>query len=310
MGASLIARDITLQKRQEAELEEVQKQLRETAVRIGRAEMARTVVHNIGNVLNGIGVSTTLIAQKIHNSKGSNIGKLAALLQQHTDDLPIFLSTDPKGKKVPAFVAELAEKIADEQKDLTAELQLVSEKVAHIRAIIDTHQTSASVFGLTEQVAASELVEAALRLNSASLESRGVRVIRQFSSTSLLATEKHKALQILVNLITNASQALEQGRQQDRQLTCEINSQDERCVLISVADNGMGISPENLPRIFQQGFTTRQGGHGLGLHGSALLARELGGDLTVTSGGPGQGAIFTLELPVQNASRPQGQSGP
>jgi PAS domain S-box-containing protein len=302
VGASKIGRDITLQKRQAAELEEVQKQLRETAVRIGRAEMARTVVHNIGNVLNGIGVSTTLIAQKVHNSKGSNIGKLAALLQQHEADLPTFLSTDPKGKKVPAFVAELAEKFADEQKALTAELQLVGEKVAHIRSIIDTHQTSASVSGLTEQVAAAELVEAALRINAASLESRGVRVIREFSETPPITTEKHKVLQILVNLISNASQALEQGRQTDRQLTFQISLGIAQSILIAVGDNGMGIAPENLPRIFQQGFTTRQGGHGLGLHGSALLARELGGDLTVTSGGPGQGAVFTLELPIQSAS--------
>ena len=304
VGASKIGRDITLQKRQAAELEEVQKQLRETAVRIGRAEVARTVVHNIGNVLNGIGVSTTLIAQKIHNSKGSNIGKLAALLQQHEADLPTFLSTDPKGKKVPAFVAELAEKFADEQKGLTEELQLVGEKVAHIRSIIDTHQICASVSGLTEQVAASELVEAALRINAASLESRGVSVIREFSETPPITTEKHKVLQILVNLITNASQALEQGRPKDRHLTFQINVGIGQSICIAVADNGMGIGPENLPRIFQQGFTTRQGGHGLGLHGSALLARELGGDLTVTSEGPGQGAVFTLELPVQSPSRP------
>ena len=302
VGASKIGRDITFQKRQAAELEEVQKKLRETAMRIGRAEMARTVVHNIGNVLNGIGVSTALISQKIHNSKGSGIAKLAALLQQHIDDLPTFLSTDPKGKRVPAFVAELAEKVADEQKELTAELQFVGEKVEHIRAIIDAHQTSTSGSGLTEQVAASELVEAALRLNAASLESRGVRVIRQFAPTPPLATEKHKVLQILVNLITNAAQALEQRSPQDRQLSCQIDSGEKQSVRISVADNGMGISLENLRRIFEQGFTTRQGGHGLGLHGSALLARELGGDLSVTSPGPGRGAVFTLDLPVQNSS--------
>ena len=302
VGASKIGRDITLPKQQTAELEAVQKQLRETAVRIGRAEMARTVVHNIGNVLNGIGVSTTLIAQKIHNSKGSNIGKLAALLRQHEADLPAFLSTDPKGKKVPAFVAELAEKFAEEQKALTGELQIVAEKVAHIRSIIDTHQTSASVSGLSEQVTASELVEAALRMNAASLQSRGVRVVREFSETPPITTEKHKVLQILVNLITNASQALEQGRPTDRQLTFQISLGIPQSVLIAVGDNGMGIAPENLPRIFQPGFTTRQGGHGLGLHGSGLLARELGGDLTVTSGGPGQGAVFTLELPIQSAS--------
>ena len=62
-------------------------------------------------------------------------------------------------------------------------------------------------------------------------------------------------------------------------------------------DNGIGIPPENLTRIFNGGFTTRKGGHGFGLQGSALAAKEMGGSLTVQSGGPGQGAAFTLELP-------------
>ena len=308
VGVSLIARNTTIQKRQEAELEETQKQLRETAVRIGRAEVARTVVHNIGNVLNGIGVSTALVAQKIQNSKGSNIGKLASLLHQHAADLPAFLSTDPRGKKVPAYVAELAEKFAEEQTQLNAELRLVSEKVEHVRAIIEAHQAHSNVSGLTEAVPASDLVESALRINAASLESRGVRVIREFSPAPPITTEKHKVLQILVNLITNASQALEQGKQTGRQLTFRIDSVKDQSVRISVADNGMGIAPGDLPRIFGQGFTTRQGGHGLGLHGSALLARELGGNLVVTSGGPGQGAVFTLELPFRNTARPEGHS--
>ncbi len=66
---------------------------------------------------------------------------------------------------------------------------------------------------------------------------------------------------------------------------------------IAVIDNGVGIAPENLTRIFNHGFTTRASGHGFGLHGGALAARELGGSLTVRSEGRGQGAEFILELP-------------
>ena len=62
-------------------------------------------------------------------------------------------------------------------------------------------------------------------------------------------------------------------------------------------DNGIGIPPENLTRIFNHGFTTRKDGHGFGLHSGALAAKEMGGSLTVHSGGTGQGAAFTLELP-------------
>ena len=66
---------------------------------------------------------------------------------------------------------------------------------------------------------------------------------------------------------------------------------------IAVIDTGIGISPENLTRIFAHGFTTRKDGHGFGLHSGALAAKELGGKLSVESAGLGQGASFVLDLP-------------
>jgi C4-dicarboxylate-specific signal transduction histidine kinase len=81
-------------------------------------------------------------------------------------------------------------------------------------------------------------------------------------------------------------------------LTLTIAEGAEGWVAISVRDNGGGILPEHLPRIFRHGFTTKEGGHGFGLHSSAIAARDLGGVLRVESDGPGAGAVFTLELPV------------
>jgi signal transduction histidine kinase len=69
-------------------------------------------------------------------------------------------------------------------------------------------------------------------------------------------------------------------------------------VSIIVRDNGIGIPPENLIKIFNHGFTTKRDGHGFGLHSGANAAKEMGGSLTAESNGPGLGATFTLELPV------------
>jgi signal transduction histidine kinase len=63
-------------------------------------------------------------------------------------------------------------------------------------------------------------------------------------------------------------------------------------------DSRLPRKPEYLTRIFTQGFTTRKGGHGFGLHSSALAAKIMGGSLSVSSHGEGQGATFTLELPA------------
>ena len=273
------------------------------ATRGDREELATTAIHDIGNVLNGLKVSTSRALSMLRYSKASSLTRVVDLLDAHTVDMAAFISADPKGKQIPIFLKNLAKQIAEENMELIAELRGATEKVEHIRSIVNRHQDRGIFCDVTEPVPAVELVEAALRIATAAVESREVHVIRRFEQTVRIVTDTTKVLQILVNLITNASQALEQGRQTDRKLTLQIRSEDARRVQISVADNGIGIALENLPRIFEPGFTTRTGGHGLGLCGSARLAKELGGDLRVTSNGLGQGAVFTLELLVQNVAR-------
>jgi signal transduction histidine kinase len=78
---------------------------------------------------------------------------------------------------------------------------------------------------------------------------------------------------------------------------------DAQTLRISVSDDGEGIAPENLTRVFAHGFTTRKGGHGFGLHSCALAAIEMGGSLGCTSDGPGRGATFSLDLPLQRTDQ-------
>ena len=115
-----------------------------------------------------------------------------------------------------------------------------------------------------------------------------------------ITVDKHRVLQILVNLIRNAKYACEDSGRSDKRITIRVT----RCaigVAIAVVDNGVGILAENMSRIFSHGFTTRPGGHGFGLHSAALAAQELKGALRVASDGPGCGATFRLELPITSA---------
>ena len=115
-------------------------------------------------------------------------------------------------------------------------------------------------------------------------------------------TQKQKVLQILVNLIRNADQACDESGHTENRVTLRVG-RSQNGVSISVSDNGVGIPAENLTRIFAHGFTTKKDGHGFGLHGAALTARELGGSLMVRSDGVGHGATFVLELPLEQPSR-------
>ena len=103
-------------------------------------------------------------------------------------------------------------------------------------------------------------------------------------------------LQVLINLLSNAKHALLDSQREDRRIVVRSRLR-EGAIRIEVEDNGVGISPDNLERIFRFGFTTKDKGHGFGLHGSALAAKQLRGSLIVHSEGVGRGAMFALELP-------------
>jgi signal transduction histidine kinase len=145
---------------------------------------------------------------------------------------------------------------------------------------------------------AADLVEDALRLNAGAFERHHVSIIRDFSPVPPILVDKHKVLQILVNLIRNAKYALDDSGRNDKRMILRIAPGGAGTVRFSVIDNGVGVHPENLIRIFSHGFTTRKSGHGFGLHSGALAARQMGGSLTCQSDGPGKGATFTLELPL------------
>ena len=154
---------------------------------------------------------------------------------------------------------------------------------------------------MTEKVNPADLVENAVRMNAGALARHGVELVHEYEpNLPEITVDKHKVLQILVNLISNAKYACDDSRRDDRRLTVRVTNGDHR-VRIAIVDNGIGILPENLTRIFNHGFTTRKEGHGFGLHSGALAAKELGGSLTVHSDGPGQGATFMLELPLNEA---------
>lgn len=283
-------------KEAEAERAKLHRQLLETSRQAGMAEVATGVLHNVGNVLNSVNVSATVVADRMRDSKTSSLDKVSALLQSHTSDLAAFLTEDPKGRKVPDYLASLAAALKAEQASVVEELGYLRKNIEHIKDIVSMQQSYAKVSGVAEMVAVTDLVEDAIRMNASALTRHEVEVARDFQAQPVIRVEQHKVLQILVNLIRNAKYACDEANRPDKKLILRITEEADG-VKISVIDNGIGIAPENLARIFGHGFTTRKDGHGFGLHSGALAAKELGGSLQVTSDGPGRGACFVLILP-------------
>ena len=233
-------------------------------------------------------------------SKTGHIARIAGMMQEHAADLGDFMTQDPKGRKLPGYISQLAEHLGQEQNAVLSELDSLRKNVEHIKTIVATQQRYAKVGGVVEVVNATQLVEDALRINATMLERHHVQVIRNYAPHLLpeINVDKHRVLQILINLIRNATFACDESGRPDKCLTLGVANGAER-VEILVRDNGVGIPPENLERIFNHGFTTRANGHGFGLHSGVLAAREMGGDLRGESDGLGKGAAFTLQLPMK-----------
>jgi signal transduction histidine kinase len=262
------------------------------------AEIATNVLHNIGNVLNSVNVSASLVVDSVKQSKAANLAKVAAMLREHEHDLGAFITRDAKGRQLPVYLDQLAAQLLADQQAAVHELDLLVKNIDHIKDVVTMQQSYAQVSGLKEVINVRDLMEDSLRINEGALAHHHVEVIREYEDVPLINVDKHRVLQILVNLIRNAKHACQASERADRRLTVRVANGEGR-IKISVSDNGIGIPPENLTRIFSHGFTTRKDGHGFGLHSGALAAKEMGGSLAVHSDGIGKGANFTLELPVQ-----------
>ncbi|MGH7995541.1 MAG: MHYT domain-containing protein [Opitutaceae bacterium] len=288
--------DITDRKRAEAELAQTHQRLLDVSRAAGMTEVATGVLHNVGNVLNSVNVSATLVMDHVRHTKAANVAKLSTLLDQHKGDLGDFLSKDARGQMIPDYLSSLSAELANEHAATLAELDHLRKNIEHIKEIVTMQQSYAKTSGFTETVSLANLIDDALHINAGSLARHEVRLVREYRVKPVVAMDKHKVMQILINLVRNAKYACDESGRSDKLITVQTTA-GKHCVQITVCDNGIGIPPENLTRIFNHGFTTRKTGHGFGLHSAALAAKELGGSLSATSEGLGRGATFILELP-------------
>ena len=298
-------RDISARKQAEAKVEELQKQFVESAHQAGKAEIATSVLHNVGNVLNSVNVSVSVIKDKFTKLGVADLRRATALIDQHRTDLGKYVTDDPRGKHLADFLSKLADHATGQEQAILDELKSLTSSVDHVKDIIMLQQSHANASGLIVDTSLDELLRDAIRINAASADRHHVNVVCDFEPLPVVRTDKNKLMQIVVNLISNAKCALvEDTKNDDKQVSIRLYRSDENTSCIEVEDNGVGILNENLTRIFAYGFTTREDGHGFGLHSSVLAAKEMGGELTVHSNGEGCGAMFRIEIPL-TISKPE-----
>jgi PAS domain S-box-containing protein len=301
VGGLAVSIDVTQRRKAEAEREELHRRLVDLSRHAGMAEVATGVLHNVGNVLNSVNVAAGLITDKIRNSPVKKLLRAVDLMKQHAADLGAYITSDPQGKQLPAYFNTVASVLQSEEDSILTELGVLAKHVDHIKEIVRVQQTFAKSTQILETLNLAGLIDDALRISAPTSGAVPVKLNLNCPRSLNVSSDKHALLQILTNLIGNAYQAVRAAKSLDKQIAIRAakGTRDGREIFtIHVSDNGVGIDPQNVNRIFNHGFTTKENGHGFGLHSAANTAKRLGGSLEASSPGSDQGAVFVLTLPA------------
>lgn len=280
------------------ELEEIQKELIEASRRAGMSEVATDVLHNVGNVLTSVNISTNLISEQLGGMEINNIQEIVKILRENQPQLGSFFESDETGRHILPYLDEVSKDLSSQHENLIEKLDSLKMYVDHLKEITRTQQNYAKLSTFVMEVDPREIVSDAIKINSAALARHKVELVQEIEDTGILILDKQKILQIMVNLINNAKYATDANGRDQKWIRIRLFT-DQQKICFEVQDNGIGIAPENMTKIFQHGFTTKKEGHGFGLHGGSLAAKEMGGELLVFSDGAGKGATFRLELPLE-----------
>lgn len=294
-----LSREVLNRKQAQEELARLNTYIAEVSHRAGMAEVANSVIHNVGNALNSINVAVSTINSEIKSTPLGTLPKIAEMLKEHEANLAEFLSTDEKGQKIPKLLEMLSDQWKLENATLITETKQLQESVAHIREIVSRQQSLSGKLGIDENINISDLINNCLSFYVTNFKNAEIVVSMNNEPGLEWSGDRSKITQILLNLIMNAEESLIASQNKPKSLKISSFQIKDGGIQIEVADNGSGIEPEVMNKLFSYGFTTKQFGHGLGLHASAIAANEMNGTLQAFSAGKNKGATFILSLPNQ-----------
>ncbi len=259
-----------------------------------KAEIAHSVLHNIGNVLNSVNVSGAVIESVLNKSKQKQFHLACELLHQHMDHLGSFFENHPKGKLLPEYFIKLEAELQKEHQTLKSEIAKMIGKTNTMRDIIETQQSVAKMGSEAVQNLES-VIEEALGIQQELLDRHAVQVVRSVQTGKPVLAARAKLVHILVNLFKNGIEAMLAF--EERQIHVEVGENAEGFIYCSIRDTGMGFEEYQKPQLFNHGFTTKENGHGFGLSSCLKAMKDMGGEILAESDGPNRGSTFTLFFP-------------
>lgn len=283
--------------------EQTNKKMTMLSRQAGMSEIATSVLHNVGNILNSINISIASILKLTTHKHIKNLVKACKMIHDNLTKQPDYLVNDDKGKLIPDYLVNLSDVLATDYTEIKNETNNLMKHIEHVKDIVVMQKDISGIYGIQQNVFLPEALDFALEMSCVAPETHGIKIVRNYNDAAFIIIDKTKLLQIIVNLIRNAKDSLQlMENKTQKTITLSIKKSNSMIKII-VQDNGVGIPKEIIKKIFTMGFTTKLDGHGFGLHSSAIVAKELGGNLMADSLGAGKGATFTLILPENSAEK-------
>jgi signal transduction histidine kinase len=271
--------------------------------RAGMAEVANSVLHNVGNVLNSANVSALILYEQHKTTSLKDFPLAISLMTAHQNDLAQYLLQDPLGRQLPDYLKLLAEVWEAEYSNAIKELEQLMLSMQHIKEIVARQQSLSGQGGLKVRMNLKEVLHDAISLLAVQLKESEIEVTCQVGDAVWWTGDRIKLTQIILNVVMNGQQAIMASVERNiRKLQIQVSQSLDHTLRIDFTDNGIGMAEETLTGLFSYGFTTKENGHGLGLHSSAVAAHEMGGTLTAQSDGMYLGSTFSLTLPIDRTA--------
>lgn len=302
-----IVMDITKRKSYEKKVEELNKQIILSARHVGRADIAASVLHNIGNMLNSVMTSADIISENTANECIERFEMVCNLIKSNSKNIGDFLENDEKGKLLPGYLMMLKDEMKIQHAHLEQESLELKKTLSHIKSIINSQQGIAKTASVITSVNLNNLIVSSIKITGINFANHKIEISNICNVNEEIVTDEPKLTQIIVNLIINASDAIKMRYEDEHiheggkiSITSDtISKNNNDYIEIIISDNGIGISPDVIKKLFTFGYTSKANGHGFGLHSSMLSAKEINGDIMVKSPGHNKGTTFTIMLNLE-----------
>ncbi len=287
-------------------LESSRRELADRSFESGVAENARGILHNLGNAMTPLSVSIVNMRRRLDSVPTDDL--LKALQELHQQ------SADPARRlDLEQFVQLTAVEMAQALQDLVGALDSIADQAGVVQAVLTEQRRYRQGDPVRQSITPAELIMRSLRhIDPAHRERLDAHHSPALAALGALWLPSTTLGMVIANLAQNSAEAAVQAGLASVRLHFDARLESlgaGKALKLTVSDDGAGILPEQMPHLFQKGYSTkpRATNSGLGLHWCSNTLRAMGGSISAYSEGPGHGLRFEIFVPLHEAASEGGE---